>query len=98
MSRILKTWERWSKEGLHLPFAHDAATGKPSVTLLFPYITFVLAFVSVILLHIWPSMIVATTTSLIFWATSTIFYMLRKLTKAKIDFDDGSLDLTGVDE
>ena len=56
---------------------HDPVVGKPSVTLLFPYITFVLSLISVISLHFKPSMVIATATTLMFWAISVVFYLLR---------------------
>lgn len=95
MSNVLRWWKRISEEGMRWPFLHNPVTGKPSITLLFPYITFVLAFISVILLHIWPNMVIATGTSLIFWAMSTIFYMLRSLSKAKINLEEKSFELDG---
>ena len=95
MSKFLKVWKNWSENGIKLPYLHDPVTKKPSITLLFPYITFVLALISVILLHIWPSMIVATITSLLFWSTSTIFYLIRKLNKAKINLQNQSVELDG---
>ena len=84
--------------GIHLPYAHDPVSGKPSITLLFPYITFVLSVISLVLLHIKPSLIVATTTTLIFWGISVVFYMLRKLSKAKFDLDDKSFELDSGEE
>lgn len=91
--KILELWVKWSTEGMRLPFIHDPVSQKPSITLMFPYITFTLAFISVICLHIWPTLIVASTMSVLFWIVSVIFYMLRKLHKAKIDLNDQSIEL-----
>lgn len=88
-------WKKWCEVGLHLPYAHDPVTKKPSVTLLFPYITFVVALVSVIAVHFSPTLVLATYTSLFFWGMSVVFYMLRKLSKAKFDLDDKSFELDG---
>jgi hypothetical protein len=94
MFKMMKnTWSTWCKKGMYLPYAHDPVSKKPSITLLFPYLTFALAFISVILLHIWPSMVIATGTSLIFWVIAVVLYLLRKLQKAKFDIDDGSFEL-----
>lgn len=95
--KLFNWWSDLSKNGMYFPFVHDPVTKKPSITLLFPYITFVLAFVSTILLHFDATMILATITSILFWVVSVIFYMLRKLHKAKIDFDDKQIDLEGGD-
>jgi len=86
-------WVDGSVKGWHFPFAFDPRTQKPSITLLFPYITFVLSVISVIALHFKPTLIIATTTTLVFWAVSVVFYMLRKLSKAKFDLDDKSFEL-----
>jgi hypothetical protein len=91
-------WKKWCEEGLRWPYLHDPVSKKASVTLLFPYITFVIAVFSVIALHIWPNMILATGTSLLFWMVATIFYMLRKLSKAKFDLDSKSFELESKEE
>jgi len=93
MNKLFKLWEKWSTKGLHFPYAHDPVSKKPSITLMFPYITFVTSVISLILLHIWPSLIIATSVSIFFWAISVVFYMLRKLSKAKIDLNDQTIDL-----
>ena len=95
---MTKWWTKISTKGLHLPFMHDSVSGKPSVTLLFCYITFVLALVSVILLHIKASMFLATSTSLFFWIVSVVFYRLRKLDKFKMDLDNKTIELEGEEE
>ena len=88
-----KLWKKWSEEGLRWPYLHDPVSKKPSVTLLFPYITFVMTMISVILLHLNPAMIMATTMSMVFWLISTVVYLLRKLSKAKFDLDSRSFEL-----
>lgn len=98
MDKLSKLWKEMCVNGIHLPYAHDPVSGKPSITLLFPYITFVLSVISLVLLHIKPSLIVATTTTLIFWGISVVFYMLRKLSKAKFDLDDKSFELDSGEE
>ena len=97
MKKFLEAWKKWSIEGMNFPFLHDPVTKKPSITLLFPYITFTLTVISLILLHIWQSLLVATAMSMLFWVLSTVFYMLRKLHKAKIDLNDQSIELDGGD-
>lgn len=85
--------EQWSTKGLKLPFVHDPVTDKPSVTLMFPYIMFVILVISIILLHFYPSMIVASTFTGIIWATSVIFYLIRKIHKSKINLSEGSFSI-----
>jgi hypothetical protein len=76
---------------MKLPFVHDSTTGKPSITLFFPYATFFIACVSLITLHFKPALTVATWTSISFWVLATALYMLRKITKLK--FDKGGVAL-----
>lgn len=98
MNKFAAWWKKISEDGLRWPYVYDPVSQKPSITIMFPYITFTLALVSVILLHIWPKMILATSVSLMFWATSTIFYMVRKLNKASISLKDQSIELDGEDK
>lgn len=86
-------WKKWCEQGIRWPYLHDPVSGKPSITIMFPYITFAIAVISIVLLHIWPSMIVATATSIVMWAVATVFYMLRKLNKAKFDLENRSFEL-----
>ena len=88
-----KLWDKWCNEGLRWPYLHDPITKKPSITLLFPYITFVIAMISLIFLHFFPSVIIATSASIIVWAMAVVFYMLRKLSKAKFSLEDRSFEL-----
>ncbi len=82
-------------KGLHLPFLHDPVSGKPSITLMFPYATFALSLASVIVLHFRSEVLPASLVSISFWSLSVIFYMIRSIQKAKIDLDDKSLELEG---
>ena len=90
-------WKKWCEDGIRWPYLHDPVSKKPSITLLFPYITFVAAMISLILLHFWPSLILATTTSIVMWFAATIFYMMRKLSKAKFDLNSKSFELDSGD-
>lgn len=88
-----KLWKKWSEEGLRLPFLYDPVSKKPSVTILFPYAAFVLVVISIILLHIWSKLIIATITTFIFWASSVVFYLIRKINKAKFGVKEGKFEL-----
>lgn len=93
MDKLKKLFISWSTKGVKLPYGYDPVTKAPSITIVFPYITFIIACVSVIGLHFFPKMLVATSMSIFFWGVSVIFYMLRKLSKATIDFDDKLISL-----
>ena len=92
-AKISETISRWCREGLHLPYAHDAEKGKPSATLLFMYVSFVIAAGSVIALHLKAGLLIATLTAIMFWVLATVFYRIRKLDKFKIDLDDKTIEL-----
>lgn len=88
---------RANEEGLRLPFARDAANGKPSVTLLFAYISFVLAICANIYFILKdPQM--GTILSITTWAIALVFYRLRSLDHVKFDLDDKSIELDGDEE
>ena len=78
--------------GMKLPMAFDPVGGKPSVTLLFAYVMFTLTFMGCAVLLV-QNPTIGTGASFIVWVTAMVFYLLRRLTRAKIDFDDRSIDL-----
>jgi hypothetical protein len=98
MGKIVDYLKASSSTGMYLPMAYDPVNQKPSVTLLFPYVTFTLAVASVIALHFNEKLMNASIVSIVFWTVSTIFYLFRTLTKAKIDLDDKSIELEGDDD
>lgn len=80
--------------GIKLPMAYDAVTKHPSVTLLFPYIAFiVLIYAEIRLIDSNPTE--GALLALGAWFLATVLYMLRKLSKAKFDLDDKSFELEG---
>jgi len=79
---------KWGTEGLKVPHAFDAANTKPSVRLLFAYLSFCAAFTSVIVLHVSPGLLSATWTAIGFYVICTVLYMLKDVVKAKVDLDD----------
>lgn len=87
-----------SVNGLYLPFVHDPVTKKPSITLLFSYVTFLMSVLSVILLHFKQTLIIPTFMTIMFWVLAVIFYMIRTIQKAKIDLDEKSIELEGEEE
>lgn len=84
--------EFFSKNGAYLPGAYDADKKGPSVTLLFAYIAYITAIVTIISLSIKDinSGVIA---AMIFSSLQTVFYLFRRLTKAKFDLDDKSVEL-----
>lgn len=95
LQKIKELIKKSCTNGIYFPFAHDPVTKTPSVTLLFPYITFVLALASVVALHFKQTLLIPSLVSILFWVISVVFYMIRTLQKAKIDLDDQSIELEG---
>lgn len=83
LKKLLAAWP--------LPQAKDLATNEPSFRLWAVWWSFHTALASVIALHFW-AVSAATWTSIAFYGLTMVFYMLKKLTKAKIDLDDQSLE------
>ena len=88
---IFAAIDRWNKQGLSFPYAHDPVAKQASVTLFFVYITFLIAAASVIALHFRPELIMATGTSIGFWALAMVFYRLRQLDKAGVNLKTGQI-------
>jgi hypothetical protein len=86
-----------SKNGLYLPSAYDNSTDKGSVSLLFAHMSFYLGCIAICLL-LYKDINLGTIAAMLFAGLYFIFYMLRRLTKAKIDLDDKSIDLENKEE
>lgn len=98
LERIKKFFEFSSKEGLHLPMAHDATKGKPSITLLIFYIAMIMTAISLTAFHFLPDKLLQPALlTLTFLAMAFVFYRLRNLDKVKLDLDDKSIELDGGD-
>lgn len=91
-------FKKWSQIGVMWPFVHDGSTKKPSITIAFAYVSYIMVVISVICLHFKPELLTATLTTISVWLAAVVFYMLRKLTKAKVDLDDRSFELDGGDD
>lgn len=99
LEKLVKVWEKWSKEGMQWPFVHDPVKNKPSVTLLFFYIAFCIStgttIASSTLMLIKGEYFTATIMPMLTWFTAFVFYRLRRLDSVKIDLDDKSISLEG---
>ena len=82
-------------DDLKLPFAFDKAKNRPSVTLLFMYLSNVLALGSLVVLLIFGDRFVATTATCIYAVMQTVLYMFRSLQTAKFDLRNQSFEIQG---
>ena len=69
--------------------AHDK---KPSSTLYFTYMTFMLAFIANICLLI-HDVFIGTYVAIGFWALALVFYLIRRIDTFRVDIDDGEVML-----
>lgn len=91
--KIKQIFEFSATHGFNLPGAYDNNIEKASVSLLFAHISFYIACGSILTL-MYKDIILGTMAAITFAALYFVFYMLRKLNKAKIDLDDRSFDLS----
>ena len=91
-------FKKLNDPGLNLPLAADPVSGKPSVTLLLMYVANLVAIASLIYLHIKGDAFTATCMSVLYGVLCTVLYMMRKLSKAKFDLDDKSVELDSGEE
>lgn len=96
--KIIDLFKKSGESGVRLPFVFDATTGKPSITVFFPYATFIVALLGSIVLFFNQKFFVAEMTAIGFWALSTVLYMIRRITRAKFDLKDKSVELSSEDE
>lgn len=93
---------KWCTDGMKFPFLHDPVKNAPSVTLLFFYLSYLLAFCVVLasstLSLINEDYLTATFMPILMMFSGFIFYRLRRLDSVKIDLDDKSIDLKGGSE
>lgn len=86
-----------AKIGLMLPGAYDIDKNGPSASLLFAHISFYLAVISVGLL-MYKDITLGAIGAMTLAGLYFVFYMLRKLTHAKVDLDDRSFDLSNEEK
>jgi|SRR5271165_102406 len=84
---------RWSTEGARIPGAFDPKTGKASITLLASYIGLLLSTASMIGLFFSDKLLVAATTSVVFFIISIVFYEMKNLSKVNLDLKDKKIEL-----
>jgi len=87
-----------TKVGFFLPMAYDPESGKPSISLMFAWLTFMSALVSTIALNFTDKTLTASITGIMFWVMAIVFYKVRKLDKFKIDLQNKSIELDAQNE
>lgn len=80
---------------INFPFANDLTTNKPSVTLLFAYVSFLICVASITALHFFSQLQSASLISIGFFIVCLVFYRLRRLDDVKINVKTGAVELSG---
>lgn len=94
-------WDKFRKlneEGILFPYAKNSVNNQPSVTLFFLYINNILAFMSLIYLHIKGDIFIATATTCVYSIIWAVLYLMKSIKTFKADLDDQSIELEGEDE
>lgn len=60
------------------------------------YVSFLIAAISVVLLHDRPQYLTATGVAIAFFMLNMLFFMLKNLTSAEIDLDDRQISLSNL--
>lgn len=94
MDKIKAFFTYGSEFGLRLPAAYNSDTGKPSITLLAVHVAIWLV-VAISLLGLKFDLSNQVWQALAFYAIANTFYLIKKITKVKLDADDKSLELEG---
>lgn len=95
---IRKYWNKAVHLGLPFPHAYDPVEKLPSFRLFAAYISFIIAAVSVLWLHYDASAVAGTVAAIAFYALCMTFYLIKKLTGAKINFSEKKLELSNETE
>ncbi len=92
-SKLFKVFfDEWETKGVSVPLMYDPVTDAASLTALFPYVSFWLTIASLIGLHFFEGIWQASVGCGMLWLLSTVLYMIRKLSKAKFDLNDRSIE------
>jgi hypothetical protein len=81
----------------NFPFATDKVTNKPSVTLLFAYVSFLLSLGVIIYLTV-KDVLAGSVGALMLFFGCLLMYRLRKLDSFSIDMDDRSISVNQKDK
>lgn len=93
---ISDKFKQWNSEGINVPLANDGH-GKPSITLLFTYISFIAVLLSIIYIHVFPDKLSPTSMTITTWVISLVLYKMRMIDKMKFSAKDQSFELDAED-
>lgn len=94
---MFKKFLKWVEEnrdyGITVFLAYDPVSEKASITLFMTYVSFLLSIVSLGMLHFDEKLLMATSMSFLLTFMMVIFYLIRSINKANINFKEQSVSL-----
>lgn len=96
LDKISGLLDRWSEIGIKLPSAYDNRTGKGSISLLFAHVANFVAILSICYLVSQDSKY-GVLSAIVYSTLMLAFYLIRTLSKFKVDIDDGEIELDSQD-
>lgn len=97
ITRLKQLFKFASKNGIYMIMAYDNDKPGPSVTLLFAHLANALALVSIIIL-ISKDTFQGTIAAILYSVITMVLYIMRRITKFKVDLKDQSIDLEDGDK
>lgn len=97
MEFLRKYWHKAVHLGLPLPHAYDPVEKLPSFRLLAAYVSFFAALVSTAYLHFDATAVAGTLAAISMYVLSMTFYLIKKLSGAKIDLSAKKFELSNND-
>lgn len=95
--KIKASFEFAATRGWNLPAAFDSEKQGPSTSLFFSHLANILALLSIIFLLI-KDTFNGTIMAIIYSSLMLVFYLMRRISKFKVDLDDRSIDLQSSEE
>lgn len=92
LTNIKEFFKFAAKTGIYFPAAYDQASRGPSVSLFMTHLSSYVAIAAIIYL-ICNDALAGTISAMIYATLMITFYLMRRLTKAKFDLDDKSIEL-----
>lgn len=83
--------------GAWLPMAYDGTRNKPSATLFFVYISFVMSMVSITYTFFKNEAYTPAGFSILLFVLCSVLYRIRRIDSLEVDLDDKSIKLKGGD-
>lgn len=91
---LKKLLELAGTKGLYIPHAFDPTTGRPSIRLLFAFVSYLAALISIVLLHRDSALLIPTAVSIGFFAFCIIMTLFREVDKLTVDAKERSFSIS----